>query len=215
MSTDWRAQRLPCGAELSALLEQVADDRGEQRSAHQRSCPYCRVALDEAGRSWAPVRELAADDVDPPEGLVRSIMRQVHRLAQAGWLTLRRTARGVTCVSGWVVAAIAEAAADDTPGVHRVGTSFGRLIDTVRAIVPAGEGERTASGGKAYEVAEHQAGVDIEVVTVYGARIPDVGEAVRRNVIARVESLTGLDVAEVNVEVTDVKGGGRQGAPAG
>jgi len=39
----------------------------------------------------------------------------------------------------------------------------------------------------------------------YGVSIPQITDAVRRNVINRVESLVGLRVTEVNVTVNDVQ----------
>jgi uncharacterized alkaline shock family protein YloU len=38
----------------------------------------------------------------------------------------------------------------------------------------------------------------------YGKSIPQISEAVRRNVIKRVENLTGLRVVEVNLTIHDV-----------
>jgi uncharacterized alkaline shock family protein YloU len=38
----------------------------------------------------------------------------------------------------------------------------------------------------------------------YGRSIPQVSEAVRTNVVSRVESLVGLRVTEVNITVNDV-----------
>jgi len=38
----------------------------------------------------------------------------------------------------------------------------------------------------------------------YGRQIPQISEAVRNNVINRVENLTGLRVTEVNITVNDV-----------
>lgn len=203
--TDWRAQQLPCGAGLTDLLEQVSQDRADQRDAHQQSCRYCRAALDEADRSWGPVRSLASEEITVPDGLVDSILRRVHRLAQAGWMTLQRSGRGVTRVSAWVVAAIAEATADDVDGVHRVGTSFGRLLDALREAVPAGKGEQTATGGTAYELRDHEVAVEIDVAVAYGRPIPDIAAAIRREVRAEVEALTGLDVTAVDIDVTGVR----------
>jgi uncharacterized alkaline shock family protein YloU len=54
------------------------------------------------------------------------------------------------------------------------------------------------------EVGERQAAVDVDIVVDYGASIPDVADGVRRNVMQRVEGMTGLDVVEVNVSVDDV-----------
>jgi uncharacterized alkaline shock family protein YloU len=38
----------------------------------------------------------------------------------------------------------------------------------------------------------------------YGVSIPQVAEAVRRNIISRLEAMTGLNVKEVNIDVTDL-----------
>jgi uncharacterized alkaline shock family protein YloU len=58
--------------------------------------------------------------------------------------------------------------------------------------------------GVGVEVGERQAAVDLDVVVDYGASIVDVAGAVRRNVIGRVEAMTGLEVTEVNITVDDV-----------
>ena len=42
------------------------------------------------------------------------------------------------------------------------------------------------------------------VNVIYGRPVPQVTEAVRRNVIKRIESLAGLEVTEVNITVNDV-----------
>jgi uncharacterized alkaline shock family protein YloU len=47
--------------------------------------------------------------------------------------------------------------------------------------------------------------VDLTVIVDYGQSIPRIAEATRRNVINRVENLTGLRVAEVNILVSDVQ----------
>jgi len=39
---------------------------------------------------------------------------------------------------------------------------------------------------------------------VYGVSIPDVAEAVRRNIIDRVEAMTGLTVIAVDIAVNDL-----------
>ena len=58
--------------------------------------------------------------------------------------------------------------------------------------------------GVSVEVGERQAAIDIDVVVEYGVSIPDVSQAVRENVIQRVEKMTGLEVTEVNISVDDV-----------
>jgi uncharacterized alkaline shock family protein YloU len=43
------------------------------------------------------------------------------------------------------------------------------------------------------------------MVVEYGYSVPELTEAARRNVINRVENLTGLRVTEVNITVNDVQ----------
>ena len=46
--------------------------------------------------------------------------------------------------------------------------------------------------------------MDLTLVIEYGESIPQVSEAVRSNVIKRVEGITGLSVTEVNIAVNDL-----------
>lgn len=55
------------------------------------------------------------------------------------------------------------------------------------------------------EVGEVQTALDLEIVVDYGVSINEVAHAVRENVIAAVERMTGLEVVEVNIAVSDVK----------
>jgi uncharacterized alkaline shock family protein YloU len=66
----------------------------------------------------------------------------------------------------------------------------------------AGGGGRTR--GISVQVGEGQAALDLTVNVLYGRPIHQVTDALRRNVINRVESLTGLQVTEVNITVNDV-----------
>src|SRR3712207_9480236 len=51
---------------------------------------------------------------------------------------------------------------------------------------------------------QEEAALDLTLTTAYGRSIPQLSEAVRRNVINRVESLVGLRVTEVNITVSNV-----------
>lgn len=55
------------------------------------------------------------------------------------------------------------------------------------------------------EVGEVQTALDLEIVVDYGVSIADVAKDVRENVVAAVERMTGLEVVEVNIAVSDVK----------
>ncbi|MEU9118900.1 Asp23/Gls24 family envelope stress response protein [Streptomyces sp. NPDC048506] len=110
---------------------------------------------------------------------------------------------GRTTIADGVVAKIAFLAAGDVPGVHALGSGFARSVGELRKRVPGG-GTSTTHGVKV-EVGEKQAAVDLDIVAEYGEIIPQVARAVRENVISAVERMTGLEVVEVNIAVSDVK----------
>lgn len=111
--------------------------------------------------------------------------------------------RGRTTIADGVVEKIAGLAARDVLGVHAMGSGLSRTFGAVRDRVPGG-GRSLTRGVKA-EVGEVQTALDLEIVVDYGVAIADVARAVRENVIAAVERMTGLEVVEVNIAVTDVK----------
>ncbi|MFJ9614510.1 Asp23/Gls24 family envelope stress response protein [Streptomyces noursei] len=110
--------------------------------------------------------------------------------------------RGRTTIADGVVEKIAGLAARDVLGVHALGSGFARTLGAVRDRVPGGG--RSARGVKA-EVGEVQTALDLEIVVDYGVAIAEVARAVRENVISAVERMTGLEVVEVNIAVSDVK----------
>ncbi|MGW1715455.1 Asp23/Gls24 family envelope stress response protein [Streptomyces sp. NPDC002156] len=112
--------------------------------------------------------------------------------------------RGRTTIADGVVEKIAGLAARDVLGVHAMGSGFSRTFGAVRDRVPGGGSKSVTRGVKA-EVGEVQTALDLEIVVEYGVSIGDVARAVRENVIAAVERMTGLEVVEVNIAVTDVK----------
>ncbi|MBH5334227.1 Asp23/Gls24 family envelope stress response protein [Streptomyces pactum] len=112
-------------------------------------------------------------------------------------------ARGKTTIADGVVEKIAGMAARDVVGVHAMGSGFARTIGAVRDRVPGGS--RSVTRGVKAEVGEVQAALDLEIVVEYGVSIADVASDVRENVISAVERMTGLEVVEVNIAVSDVK----------
>ncbi|MBT2384227.1 Asp23/Gls24 family envelope stress response protein [Streptomyces sp. ISL-11] len=111
--------------------------------------------------------------------------------------------RGRTTIADGVVEKIAGLAARDVVGVHAMGGGLARTFGAVRDRVPGG-GKSVSRGVKA-EVGEVQTALDLEIVVDYGVAIADVARAVRENVISAVERMTGLEVVEVNIAVSDVK----------
>ncbi|MFF4541562.1 Asp23/Gls24 family envelope stress response protein [Streptomyces aureus] len=113
-------------------------------------------------------------------------------------------ARGRTTIADGVVEKIAGLAARDVVGVHTMGSGLSRTFGAVRDRVPGGSTKSVTRGVKA-EVGELQTALDLEIVVDYGVAISDVARAVRENVISAVERMTGLEVVEVNIAVSDVK----------
>lgn len=108
------------------------------------------------------------------------------------------TDEGRTAISDIVVAKLAARATSEIAGVHRLAA--GNAIETLtRRFV----GARPLEGVVA-EVGQRETAIDLRLITVYGANIPDVAQAVRQNVVARVAAITGLIVKEVNIDVTDM-----------
>jgi uncharacterized alkaline shock family protein YloU len=111
--------------------------------------------------------------------------------------------RGRTTIADGVVEKIAGLAARDVVGVHAMGSGLSRTFGAVRDRVPGGN--RSVTRGVKAEVGEVQTALDLDIVVDYGVSIVEVARAVRENVVAAVERMTGLEVVEVNVAVGDVK----------
>lgn len=108
-----------------------------------------------------------------------------------------RTELGELRIANEVVGIIAGLAATEVEGV--AGMSGGIAGGIAEML-----GRRNLSKGVKVEVGEEQAAVDLFVVVEYGVRIPDVAWQIQENVKRAIESMTGLDVVEVNVHVQGV-----------
>ncbi|MFJ8105054.1 Asp23/Gls24 family envelope stress response protein [Streptomyces sp. NPDC096132] len=111
--------------------------------------------------------------------------------------------RGRTTIADGVVEKIAGLATRDVVGVHAMGSGLSRTFGAVRDRVPGGA--KSVTRGVKAEVGEVQTALDLEIVVDYGVSITEVSRDVRENVIAAVERMTGLEVVEVNIAVSDVK----------
>lgn len=100
-------------------------------------------------------------------------------------------------IANEVVAVIAGLAAVEVEGV--AGMSGG-IAGGIAELL----GRKNLAKGVKVEVGEAQAAVDLFVVVDYGVRIPDVAWQVQDNVKRAIETMTGLEVVEVNVHVQGV-----------
>jgi len=113
-----------------------------------------------------------------------------------------KTSKGKTTIANGVVAKIVGIAAREIDGVKDVvGTGAGGTISGLATRVTRGD---TRSQGVSVEVGEREAAASINIIAYYGVSIPQLADAIRRNIIDRVESMTGLTVIAVDIAVTDL-----------
>ncbi|KGI66751.1 Asp23/Gls24 family envelope stress response protein [Mycolicibacterium rufum] len=112
------------------------------------------------------------------------------------------TTEGNTTIADVVVSKIAGLAAREVHGVHDLGGNASRAVGALRDRIPGAS--TNYAQGVSVEVGEKQAAVDLDIVAEYGVSISDVASGIRRNVIAALERMTGLEVVEVNITVHDV-----------
>lgn len=123
------------------------------------------------------------------------------------------TEHGKTTIAEGVVAKIVGMAAREVPGVYEMGAGFSRAMGAMKERLPGGAGGGpNLMQGVAVEVGERQTAIDLDVVADYGVSIPDLANGVRRNVIAAVDKMCGLEVTEVNINVGDIHLPGEEGS---
>ncbi len=104
---------------------------------------------------------------------------------------------GAIKIANEVVAIIAGLAATEVEGVAGMsGGIAGGIADML--------GRKNLSKGVKVEVDEKNASIDLFIIVEYGSAIPDVAWRIQDNVQEAVESMTGLDVQDVNIHVQGV-----------
>jgi uncharacterized alkaline shock family protein YloU len=197
--------RLPCGKPVDDLLTQVTDHMPPPDPAHQQSCPHCRAALAELEDLWAPVRDLAAEDVRAPAGLLQAVMAQIRDLSRNSWSAVLHEPRGRTRIAARVVGAVARLAAESVPhvtlalGGGRVATPSETTADPAKIAGPRAE-PATDIG-----VAGNHVVVDVQIAVDYGAPMRQVAAVVRDRIAQHLATQTGLTTTEVNVTVVDIR----------
>ena len=114
-----------------------------------------------------------------------------------------QTDRGSTVIETPVVSQVAGIAAQEVEGV-RMGGAGSRAAGGLLEGITGGGGAGQTTRGVTVEVGDEEAAIDLDMSVEYGKSIPQLSEAVRRNIINRIENLVGLQVTEVNITVNDV-----------
>lgn len=112
------------------------------------------------------------------------------------------TPHGDTTIEETVVQKLAGMATREVPGVYAMGNAARRAFSSMTERIPGSQ--TNVSNGVSVEKGERQAAIDVSIVVEYGYSVVEVSQGIRRNVIRSVENATGLEVLEVNVNVTDV-----------
>ena len=96
-----------------------------------------------------------------------------------------------------VVAKIAGIAASEIEGVSAMHRSFvGGVAQKL--------GKKNSSQGVRVEITEDMTNIDLYLIVEYGVKIPELAWNVQESVKASVESMTGLNVAAVNIHIEGI-----------
>ncbi|MEV7029202.1 Asp23/Gls24 family envelope stress response protein [Streptomyces sp. NPDC093272] len=177
-------ERLPCGRLLSAVWadwERQADD------PHLASCPHCGRATGELDLLETAVRGLREETPDAsaydPEPLTRRVMELVRLELRPG----RPLPLGEPAEDLWIMETVAaralRAAAETVDGV-RAGSC--------RVTAAAG----TPDGGAV--------SVRLDIHAPAGTALPELAERVRQRVLEAAEHRVGMDIASVDIRITDL-----------
>ena len=97
-------------------------------------------------------------------------------------------------ISEEVLAAISAAAALEVEGVSSLAAKLGSDIAELL-------GKKNLAKGVRVKLEDEKVEVDLSVLMSYGHTIPEMGKAVQEAVKTALESMTGLEVSAVNVNV--------------
>jgi uncharacterized alkaline shock family protein YloU len=108
--------------------------------------------------------------------------------------------RGSTNIKDSVVSRIAGMAAGEVEGIRMGGSASRAATGVLEGVM----GSQSQTRGVSVEVGRIEAAIDVKIGVEYGRNMLLLAERVRNRITERVENLTGLQVAELNVTVNDV-----------
>ena len=129
--------------------------------------------------------------------------KEVKEIVENGEIALS-TDNNEIKIADDVVAVIAGVAVSEVSGVAEMAGGFAGGITEVLS------GKRNLAKGIKVEVGEKDTKIDVNIIVEYGVRIPDVAFEIQNRVKKAVETMTGLNVVEVNVHVQGVSTEGKE-----
>lgn len=100
-------------------------------------------------------------------------------------------------ISNEAVATYAGIAVSEIQGVYGMSGTFSGITEAI-------SGKKNYSRGIKVDVDENDVKIDVNIIVEYGARIPEIAFEIQTKVKKSVETMTGLKVREVNVNVQGV-----------
>ena len=88
-------------------------------------------------------------------------------------------------------------AISEIPGVYGMSGALAGITEAI-------SGKKNYTKGVKVDINEKTVKIDVNIIVEYGARIPDVAFEIQTKVKKSVETMTGLKVSEVNVNVQGV-----------
>ena len=100
-------------------------------------------------------------------------------------------------ISNETIATYAGIAISEVSGVYTMGGALAGITEAI-------SGKKNFAKGIKVDVEENKVKIDVNIIVEYGARIPDVAFDIQTKAKKAVETMTGLKVLEVNVNVQGV-----------
>jgi len=104
---------------------------------------------------------------------------------------------GSVYVADEVISTIAGTAASEVEAIGAIGNFTNEITDRIG-------GKKNFSRGVTVEVFDNTVTIDLNVAVKFGYRVQEVCEKVQEKVKTAVETMTGLEVSDVNVNVLSV-----------
>ncbi len=202
--------RLPCGGELSELIDQVADNLRPADPKHQSSCPHCRKVLRELNDLWGRVQELAREEVNAPYRIVQTVLQRIREQGSRSSLpvpledvvpslvrhALLQDERGSTRVADSVIARIVALTVRELPELDPVGgwaeAAHGRFAGG-------------ADAGLTVNITDERVVVNLRLIVDYGVHLPSAASTLRELILRRIAQMTGLIAVDVDILIGDVR----------
>lgn len=128
-----------------------------------------------------------------------TLIRGTERILSKGAYSMNEQgSEGTIRIADDVVAVIAGLAATKTDGIASMS---GGITEGWAKRVSG----RNVTRGVSVEVGQVETAIDLRVIVHYGVKINEVSRALQQNVKEAVETMTGLQVVEVNVKVEGVE----------